>query len=428
MRERSNIINVISRHIDRVLPKNWWKRIKDLRSSANLEWNLGYIMEVLMAGALSGCKTLREIETLSELYAEKVPDTTLHDVMIRLNPEGLRTELANGVKQALREHELPKEEFPVRITAIDGKYNFNTSMPVNEYSEPIGGGGNNEQYRHLALRAMYVSSAVKLYLGQYEIPSKASETKNLISFIDELRADYGRTELLEVISVDAGIVSKKNAGGLIDRGLGYILALKGSQPMLSLVAHELFANAQSQHVAVEIYNGKQVTRTLFRAVPPRVDGWEHLQEIWKIITVSEDPKSGKLFEDVRYFMTSLKPSVLGHSQVLDAVRMHWGIENNANWCFDVLWKEDSAPWTSRAMELVSFLRMMAYNIIQRLKMRRLKSHQNRALGWKDLFRYFEHALCALRQLTEAQGTAVPAFSKPPSLVVRNFSRLAAKKI
>jgi len=89
--------------------------------------------------------------------------------------------------------------------------------------------------------------------------------------------------------------------------------------------------------------------------------------------------------------------------------MRWGIENNANWCFDVLWQEDTAPWTSRAMVLVAHLRMMAYNIIQRLKTRRLKAQYNRALGWKDLFRFFEHDLCKWRQSAEIGGSAVPAF-------------------
>ena len=38
--------------------------------------------------ALTGCKTLRDIETLSEVYAERIPDTTLHDIMVQLDPEG----------------------------------------------------------------------------------------------------------------------------------------------------------------------------------------------------------------------------------------------------------------------------------------------------------------------------------------------------
>ena len=146
MMDRSNILKVINKHVKRVLPAKWWKCLKDYRFSANQQWTLGYVMEVLLAEALSGCKTLRDVETLSELYAERVPDTTLHDIMVGLDPTALQKELAQGVKQALREHELPKEEFPVRITAIDGKGLFSTDRPVNDNSEPIGGGGNGELY------------------------------------------------------------------------------------------------------------------------------------------------------------------------------------------------------------------------------------------------------------------------------------------
>ena len=106
--------------------------MKDYRYRRSREWNFGYVLEVLMAGALSGCKTSREVETLSEVYADRISDTTLHDMLIQIDPEGLRAELAKGVKQALREHELSRDEFPVRITAIDGKYNFSTNKVVNK--------------------------------------------------------------------------------------------------------------------------------------------------------------------------------------------------------------------------------------------------------------------------------------------------------
>ena len=409
MRVRSNMLNVIHRHIERVLPSTWWKCLKDYRYRSNREWNFGYVLEVLMAGALSGCKTLREVETLSEIYSERIPDTTLHDMLVSIDPEGLRSELAKGVKQALREHELPKEEFPVRITAIDGKYNFNTSMPVNEFSEAIEGGGNGEQYRHIALRAMYVSSITKLYLGQHEIESKGSETKHFIKFIDELQAEYGRSKLLEVISVDAGIVSKANAQDLIDRKLDYIMAVKGSQPTLFTTAQDLFRDASPSIVVEEIYNGNQVVRKLTRALSPEIVSWGHIQEFWKSEKIVIEPGGKQVSTETRFFITSLSPARLTDKQVLSAIRMHWGIENNANWCFDVFWQEDTAPWTSRAMVLVAHLRMMAFNIIQRLKTRRLKAQHNRKLAWKDLFRHFEHALCRLRTVGDVQGTAVPVF-------------------
>ena len=411
MRDRSNILSVTERHILRVLDKDWWRCIKDFRCRSNTQWSLGYILEVLLAGALSGCKTLREVETLSEIYADRVPDTTLHDLMINLDPEGLKNVLAKGVKQALREHELKSGDLPINITAIDGKYNYNTTIPVSEHSEVIGGGGNDELYRHLALRAMHVSSDTKLYLGQLEITSKGSETVNLLQFVDQLQEFYGKTKLLEVISVDAGMVSKSNAQGLIGRGLNYIMGIKGCQPTLFSYAQGLFGNKLPDCTTEECYNGKQVTRHLSRAqvLQAPAPGWEHITEFWKIETITLDPVTQHSSSEIRYFATSLLPSTLNNKEVLQAIRAHWGIENNANWCFDVHWKEDTAPWTSRAMPLVSYLRMIAYNIIERLKTRRLKAARNRVLGWKDFFKFFEHALCRLRYRLETSGEAYPAF-------------------
>ena len=406
---RSNILKVIQGHIERVLPGNWWKCIDDFRFSDSREWNLDYVLEVLLAGALTGCKTLRDVETLSELYAERIPDTTLHDIMVRLNPEGLRELVAKGVKQALREHELPRDEFPVRIVAIDGKYLYSTNKAVNECSEPISGGGQDKMFRHMALRAVYVSSETTLYLGQREIECKGAETKNFVPLLDHLFQLYGRCGLLEVISVDAGIVSKQNAQETRDRGLHYIMALKGSQPTLYALACSLLAQSTPICTRSEIYNGKDVTRTLYRVAASTVEGWKHLTEFWKEVTVSTEPGSNESSTDTRYFMTSLPLATLSNVQVLQAIRMHWGIENNANWCFDVNFQEDSAPWTSRAMVLVSYLRMIAYNILSRLKTRRLKAQRHRALRWKDLFKFVEHALCHARSIGEALGLATPAF-------------------
>ena len=409
MRRKHNILNVVEHHINRVLPDKWWKCLKDSRYRKNKEWNFGYVMEVLLAGALSGCKTLREIETLSELYDERIPDTTLHDIMAQLNPEGLRAELAKGVKQALRSHELPKDELPVRITAIDGKYLYNTRKPVSEMSEPIGGGGANKMFRHLVLRAMHVSSETKLCLGQREIPCKGAESKEFIPFIDDLQNLYGRTDLLEVISVDAGMTGKDNANKLIKRGLHYIMALKGSQPTLHSLAQKLMQERKPDAVHEEIYNGKTVIRRLYRVEVSSAHGWSHLRELWKIEKIVIDPVTHEESAESRLFMTSLEPSVLSAMQVLQAIRMHWGIENNANWCLDVNFSEDTAPWTSKASVLVAYLRMMAFNCIERLKNRRLKAKQHRALAWKDFFLYFQHTLCKIRTVMTFQGTATPAF-------------------
>ena len=61
-----------------------------------------------------------------------------------------------------------------------------------------------------------------------------------------------------------------------------------------------------------------------------------------------------------------------HLLVECKIRMNWGIENNANWIFDTAWKEDNAPWCNNGFKFFTLLRILCYNIISRLKTRRLR--------------------------------------------------------
>jgi hypothetical protein len=77
----------------------------------------------------------------------------------------------------------------------------------------------------MALRALHVSNDTRLFLGQHASPSKSAETTELRPFLEQLIADYAKTALLEVISIDAGMLSQENAAYVVERGLDYIMAL-----------------------------------------------------------------------------------------------------------------------------------------------------------------------------------------------------------
>jgi len=58
---------VVKKHLERLDPSTWFKHVRDPRKPTNRYWNFGYLMEVLFTGMLSGCPTLRAVETLSEI-------------------------------------------------------------------------------------------------------------------------------------------------------------------------------------------------------------------------------------------------------------------------------------------------------------------------------------------------------------------------
>jgi hypothetical protein len=402
-----NTFGLIKKHLERIDPRNWFRAVVDPRSPTNLYWSFAYLQEVLFGGMLSGAQSLRGVETFSEIYGERVPDTTLHDLLIRLDGEPLRAVLVDEVKEALRAHELPKDAFPVRVTAIDGKSASVSREKMSQWSDPIGGGGEG-QYRHMALRALHVSNETKLFLGQREIPNKSAETTEFRPFLDQLIADYGKTRLLEVISVDAGMVSKENADHIKAKGLEYVMALKGPQQALYAEACAWIATSpKGMKTTTEVANGKRITRELSRCRCVDHKLWGHLKEIWYVKQTTVEIKSGETTVEERYFLCSLAPEILGDGQVLQTIRMHWGVENNGFWTLDTVWLEDDAPWAHRALVFVSLLRLLAYNAVSRLLTRRLQEEKVRALRWKDILKQIEHACCQLRHQWLADGTAEP---------------------
>ena len=375
----NTFLSPIQGHFRRLLKNRWDEVLEDPRVEGRSRWSFHHLLKVTLSGVLAGCKTLREIENFSEILGRRVPDTTLYDLLVQIDPKPLRNYLARGVKEALRSHELPQDDFPIRLTAIDGKNISTTKKELEEGWSWRTKRNKKYHYAHMVLRAFHVSNKLKLHLGQKKVRSRAAEMISLPHLIDELIEDYGRTNLLEVFSMDAGIATIKNAQHIVDRGFHYIMALK--DPRKNSMVRRTMKLLDSQKICFEYTerrNGASVTYRLFREKAPIHESWKHATEVWKIEKKTEGGTEN------RYYVTSLPLTKLSHSQVLQAVRMHWGIENNANWTMDAIWKEDSSPLANDALELVSYLRMLAFNVTSRLKFRKLRKQDAKRKSWRDV--------------------------------------------
>jgi len=88
-----------------MLPKRWEHILDDPRRNER-RWDFNHLLQITVEALVSGCKSLREVERLTEASGRRVPDTTLHDLLVEIDPEPLELELAKGVKEANRCHEL----------------------------------------------------------------------------------------------------------------------------------------------------------------------------------------------------------------------------------------------------------------------------------------------------------------------------------
>lgn len=66
-----------------------------------------------------------------------------------------------------------------------------------------------------------------------------------------------------------------------------------------------------------------------------------LKQLWSLRReVTLNGATVPVSDEVRYFVSSIPPTLLTPTQQLDLVRLHWGIENGQNWTMDVALSED----------------------------------------------------------------------------------------
>ena len=228
-----------------------------------------------------------------------------------------------------------------------------------------------------------------LVLGQL----KTEEKSNEITAIPKL------LKLLElnncIVTIDAMGCQKEIAQTIQDQGADYVLALKGNQGALhddvSLYLNEAInkgelKNAFDYHESTNADHGRIEIRRYW--ICNDVDWldqhgqWSGLNSIG--LAESERHIGDELTIERRYFISSLGNDA---QQFGNAVRKHWGIENNLHWVLDVAFREDeNRVRKDHAPENMTMLRHIALNLLKQettlkrgIKTKRLKS------GWDESY-------------------------------------------
>lgn len=393
----------------------------DVRKEELVSHEMGSILWALELGLMSNQPTLRDVEAMTHklaawgrrLVPEGISDTTLDTESRRLNEEYLLTKLVAQVRDCHRSRMLGPFGLPMGVVTIDGK-NLAT------LDHDAGGSGHErteenkkwdkrtgaEQkrggayYLMPALRATLVSSEAKPCILQQRLRPGTGESSAWAEFVDALHGSYGRSGMMEVIDGDAGLCSLENADHVDQLGYGYVFGLKGNQPELHAEAERLLILKAAEEPPEaespwECRNGKKIRRRLWRTDEMRgfinsVGTWSHLRQTWLVKQETLDAEGKTEVED-RLFITSLLWNRLTGHEILTLVRNHWGVENDAFNSLDTQWKEDHGPWCTQgeAIWVLGVLRLMAYNMVQYLRKRRLRRKEGRCreepMSWRQLF-------------------------------------------
>ena len=228
-----------------------------------------------------------------------------------------------------------RETWPQRpdLIAIDGK----TSRRSHDRSD---------DKTPLHLVSAFATTS-RLVLGQEAVEGKSNELSAIPVLLDRL-AEGGSLKGA-LVSIDAIATNAKIAQTIKDKGADYLLAVKANQPTLRKETQAAFTEAGEIDTFVDHDKGhgriEQRTVSVIKEVDwldgeRRFPGELRLPHAATLVRVqSRAELCDRSRFETRYYISS---AGLSAKQAAEAVRGHWGIENQLHWTLDVVFAEDQS--------------------------------------------------------------------------------------
>lgn len=191
------------------------------------------------------------------------------------------------------------------------------------------------------------AAANHLVLGQVKVDAKSNEITAIPALLEMLDL-HGC-----IVTIDAMGCQKEIARRIVEQGGEYVLALKGNQDTLYDDVVEFFTDARARQFTdvahgfskeVDGGHGRVEIRRCWTVddiawLRERHPGWEKLTAIVMVEGIRR--LEGKRSREQRYYISSLGGATPeAAARMGEAVRGHWGIENQVHWVLDVSFRED----------------------------------------------------------------------------------------
>lgn len=241
-------------------------------------------------------------------------------------------------------------------------------------------------HRRLGKSAIHVVSAFVsgrgITLGQLSTDAKPNEITSIPLLLDMLDVK-GSTVTIDAMGCQTAIAAK-----IVEKGAHYVFGLKGNQGKLEEQVADFFEIAEQEgyknldaveDISYDKGHGRVETRRCVAVSAAHLDNtgaWTGLSSMVMVESTREigDQRSC----EKRFYISSMPPD---SRSIADAIRSHWGIENQLHWCLDVTFNEDACRVrTGNAAENFNVIRKIAMNLLKATTSRKLTVAKKRQLA------------------------------------------------
>jgi predicted transposase YbfD/YdcC len=225
-------------------------------------------------------------------------------------------------------------------------------------------GSGSEDHAPLQLLAAFATQ-VRVVLAERAITN-----------YDEIEAALALLEGLDlagwIVTGDAKFTQKRLVAQVIAKHGDYVLTAKANQPTLCADIATLFDDPQvvaetiTTTRRIDTHGSRIEVRELqaSSALTAEYTGWAGLQQVFRIVRVRINKRTGQRERHVVYGITSLAPAQADARRLAQLVRGHWGIENRLHWVRDVNLGEDASRIrTGHAPQVMAVFRNVAISLL-----------------------------------------------------------------
>lgn len=339
------------------------KKLNDERVQYKVRHNMSDIVIIALLGILANANTWNEIhcfavshekwlKTFLELPSGIPSHDTIQRVVAIINPSTLYTSTVKYIINLINNLSQPTKEKDIK--SMDGK--------------TINGSSRSE----LTTEKILPTNVMSIYSHDYGmsiIQDFIGEKTNEIPMGPELIKQLNLSD--SIITADALNTQKETVKAIVKAKGEYVLALKANQGTMYNEVSEYFRDndliKDSEYYSeTEKSHSKFIKREYYMTsnicwITNHKD-WKNIKSIGYEKKTIEFLNNNKTIIEERFFIISFENNV---KIFADAVRKHWGIENNLHAPLDIVFREDNNTTLEKnGAKNLSILKRIALNIIK----------------------------------------------------------------